>query len=79
MVNAQELELLDKIQQRILAIVTETSPYPPRALFANLRREGFDENTSRAAMWFLVDAGKLDFSQNRELIVVTTAGNGRAH
>ena len=78
--TAQESEELDRIERRILAAVEKSSPYPPRVLLDELRGEGFDENLTRAAIWFLVDARRLDFSPHRELIIVksTNAGSGSA-
>ena len=73
-----EREELDRIKRGILAAVETCSPYPPKDLISEMRGKGFDENSIRAAIWFLVDAGRLDFGPHRELIAVnvTSAGNG---
>lgn len=77
---ALEYEELDRIEQGIIETVEQAPPRAPRAVLDELRAQGFDENLIRAAIWFLVDRRKLDFSPQRELVVVNTsaARNGRA-
>jgi hypothetical protein len=76
-VTTQEQEELDQIERSILAAVEDRAPYPPHDLFATLRERGFSENLVRAAIWFLVDANKLGFDHDRQLVPVTSAtGNG---
>jgi hypothetical protein len=70
----------DEIERGIIEALEASSPYPPRALLDELREQGFDENSIRAAIWFLVDRRRLDFTPQRELVLVrsSAATNGRA-
>lgn len=74
--TAEERAELLRIEERILVVLSHVSPCQPRALIAELRGEGFSEDLIRAAIWFLVDARKIDFGPHRELVVGTAAGGG---
>jgi hypothetical protein len=67
--TAQQLQELEQIEQAILEAVGESNgPYPPQELFDILRQRGFNEDLSRAAVWFLVDANMLAFDRYRQLV-----------
>ena len=65
-----ELKNLRNVEDAILLVVREADqPYRARDLFAVLRRQGYPESLARAAVWFLVDSGRLAFTPNWRLTV----------
>jgi hypothetical protein len=76
--TVEERETLGQIESTILATVAASDgPYPPKQLLSTLLAKGFSEDLVRAAIWFLVDANKLDFDRQRRLVpVVQSPMNG---
>lgn len=63
-----ELDNLRRVEDAILvAVAAAGQPYPPRELYQKLEDQGHSEDLARAAIWFLVDAGRLSFTQNWRL------------
>lgn len=75
-----ELDNLRRVEDAILAAVaTAGHPCQSRELFAAIKGvDGYSENLARAAVWFLVDAGRLVFTPNWRLTLepATPAANG---
>lgn len=76
-----ELDSLRRVEDAILMAVEQAGqPYPPRELYQKLEDQGHSEDLARAAIWFLVDAGRLFFTSNRWLTthpaVVPVAAHG---
>jgi hypothetical protein len=57
---------LDAAERSIL--VESHQPIAPQALIEKLKRRGIDEYSIRAAIWILIDDGKLALTPSRELI-----------
>lgn len=67
-VTKAELDNLRRVEDAILvAVAAAGQPYPPRELYQKLEDQGHSEDLARAAIWFLVDAGRLYFTPNRWL------------
>ena len=67
-VTKAELDNLRQVEDAILVAVEQAGqPYPPRQLYRELEDQGHSEDLARAAIWFLVDAGRLYFTPNRWL------------
>ena len=65
-----ELDNLRQVEDAILLVVRESDqPYQARDLFGILRKQGHAESLARAAVWFLVDSGRLAFTPNWRLTV----------
>ncbi|MCA9877109.1 MAG: hypothetical protein KC442_04995 [Thermomicrobiales bacterium] len=64
-----ELDNLRRVEDAIVtAVAAADQPYRSRELFAEIRGvEGYSESLARAAVWFLVDAGRLAFTPNWRL------------
>ena len=63
-----ELNNLRQVEDAILLVMHETEqPYQARDLFGLLRQQGYPESLARAAVWFLVDSGRLAFTPNWRL------------
>jgi DNA-binding transcriptional regulator PaaX len=59
-------EMLDKAEQ---AILLETrNEVPPVELIKTLKNEGIDEYSIRAAIWILIDDGKIELTRDRKLV-----------
>lgn len=59
---------LERVQNRIVEVVrSSAAPYSPIRLIAELRGNGFQEDLIRAAVWFLIDAQRIDFTEDRRL------------
>ena len=62
-VTQTELENLRQVEDAILLVLREADqPYQARDLFSILKKQGHPEHLARAAVWFLVDAGRLAFT-----------------
>jgi hypothetical protein len=67
-VQARE-QMLDFAEQSIL---NESSlPIAPALLVKNLKSRGIDEYSIRAAIWFLIDGGKIVLTPDRMLVART--------
>lgn len=63
-----ELHNLRQVEDAILLAIGEADqPYQARELFSVLRQQGHSESLARAAVWFLVDSGRLAFTPNWRL------------
>ncbi|MFN8677211.1 MAG: hypothetical protein U0Z70_12635 [Thermomicrobiales bacterium] len=63
-----ELDNLRHVEDAILLVMREAEqPYQARDLFGILRQRGYPESLARAAVWFLVDSGRLAFTPNWRL------------
>jgi hypothetical protein len=59
---------LRQVEDAILLVIREADqPYRARELFGILRKQGHSESLARAAVWFLVDSGRLTFTPNWRL------------
>lgn len=67
----QEIAEIKRIQDEIVAVVAAQAPKPlrPEKLFKHFRRKKDSEDLVRAAMWFLLDGNRLDFTIDRSLIL----------
>jgi hypothetical protein len=62
-VTQTELENLRQVEDAILLVLREADqPYQARDLFSTLKKQGHPEHLARAAVWFLVDSGRLAFT-----------------
>jgi hypothetical protein len=68
-VTKAELDNLRRVEDAIVtAVAAADQPYRSRELFAAIKGvEGYSESLARAAVWFLVDAGRLAFTPNWRL------------
>lgn len=67
-VTPSELDSLRHVEDAILLAMREAAqPYEARELFGILRQQGYPESLARAAVWFLVDSGRLAFTPNWRL------------
>ncbi len=67
-VTPSELDNLRHVEDAILLVMREAEqPYQARDLFGILRKQGYAESLARAAVWFLVDSGRLAFTPNWRL------------
>lgn len=58
-----ELDNLRQVEDAILLVIREADqPCQARDLFRILRKQGHPEHLARAAVWFLVDSGRLAFT-----------------
>ena len=63
-----ELDHLRQVEDAILLALREADePYQARELFRVLRKQGHPEHLARAAVWFLVDSGRLAFTPSWRL------------
>lgn len=71
----EEIAEIKRIQNEIVAVVAAESPKPlsPTKLYEHFRRKNDSEDLVRAAMWFLLDGNRLDFTINRSLILPPAA------
>lgn len=68
-----ELDNLRQVEDAILVVVREANqPYQARELFSILRKQGYPESLARAAVWFLVDSGRLAFTPDWRLTLEST-------
>lgn len=69
-----ELENLRQVEDAILLVLREANqPYQARDLFRALKKQGHSEHLARAAVWFLVDSGRLSFTPNWRLTLEPAA------
>ena len=69
-----ELDNLRQVEDAILLVIRGADqPYQARDLFGILRQQGHPESLARAAVWFLVDSGRLAFTPNWWLTLESTA------
>lgn len=67
-VTKTELDNLRQVEDAILVVIREAGqPYQARDLFSTLKKQGHPESLARAAVWFLVDSGRLAFTPNWRL------------
>ena len=74
-----ELDNLREVEDAILLVLREADqPYQARDLFSTLKKQGHPEHLARAAVWFLVDSGRLAFTPSWRLTLepVGLAGHG---
>lgn len=72
-VTQTELDDLRQVEDAILVVIREADqPYQARDLFRILRKQGYPESLARAAVWFLVDSGRLAFTPNWRLTLEST-------
>jgi hypothetical protein len=64
-VQARE-QMLDVAEQSILS--ESGVPIAPALLITNLKSRGIDEYSIRAAIWFLIDGGKIQLTPDRMLV-----------
>ena len=58
-----ELDNLREVEDAILLVLREADQsYQARELFSVLKKQGHPEHLARAAVWFLVDSGRLAFT-----------------
>lgn len=68
-----ELDNLRQVEAAILLVMREADqPLQARDLFKILRQQGHSESLARAAVWFLVDSGRLAFTPNWRLTLEST-------
>jgi len=80
-VTQTELDNLRQVEDAILLVLREADqPYQARDLFATLKKQGHPEHLARAAVWFLVDSGRLAFTPTWRLTLepASPAAHGRA-
>jgi hypothetical protein len=59
---------LEQVQQSIEETVRSANePYRPSELIAAVRGRGFPEELVRAALWFLIDAQRIQLTSERRL------------
>jgi hypothetical protein len=61
-------EMLDKAERSIL--VETRTEVPPVQLIRTLKSKGIDEYSIRAAIWILIDDGKIKLTQDRKLVAL---------
>ncbi len=61
-------QMLDKAEQSIL--IKTRSEVPPVQLIQTLKSEGIDEYSIRAAIWILIDDGKIKLTEDRKLVAL---------
>jgi hypothetical protein len=67
-VTQTELDNLRQVEDAILLVLREADqPYQARDLFAALKKQGHSEHLARAAVWFLVDSGRITFTPSWRL------------
>ena len=63
-----DLDNLRQVEDAILEVIRGADqPFQARDLFGILRKQGHQESLARAAVWFLVDSGRLTFTPNWRL------------
>lgn len=69
-----ELDNLREVEDAILLVLREADqPYQARDLFSTLKKQGHPEHLARAAVWFLVDSGRLTFTPTWRLTLEPAA------
>jgi hypothetical protein len=61
-------EMLDKAERSIL--VETRTEVPPVQLIRTLKSKGIDEYSIRAAIWILIDDGKIKMTHDRKLVAL---------
>ncbi len=61
-------EMLNKAARSIL--VETRHEVPPVQLIQTLKSEGIDEYSIRAAIWILIDDGKIELTEDRKLVAL---------
>jgi hypothetical protein len=73
-VTQSELDNLREVEDAILLVLREADqPYQARDLFSTLKKQGHSEHLARAAVWFLVDSGRITFTPTWRLTLEPAA------
>lgn len=71
MTMVEQNEMLQKAEDGIKAELNQDVPRPSRDLIESVKKQGIDEYFVRAALLFLLDAGRIEFTNGRNLRLTT--------